>query len=89
MTAEPEQVEMFDVTEPPVSGPRGARRDDGRVHYQPYAGHERCDDCMALHAERPDAPLARTARVRRRRAGEPERLLCSAHAEVRRRETGD
>lgn len=39
-----------------------------------------CDDCMLLHAQRPDAPLARRARWRYTHRDGTDRILCTGHA---------
>lgn len=55
----------------------------GRVRWSPLVGRVSgapCDDCMQLHTERPDAPLARRAKWRRTQGG-ADRLLCYAHAQ--------
>jgi hypothetical protein len=40
-----------------------------------------CDDCTALHAEQPAAPLARRAKWRRTEAAD-RRYLCDGHADM-------
>lgn len=48
-----------------------------------------CDDCMQLHVERRDAPLARRARWRRTQVGVPTRYLCAPHRAEWRQLDGD
>jgi hypothetical protein len=76
------QPPLFEYVGPPV--PRPSRRPppaQGQVRWtRVTAQGTPCDDCMALHVERADAPLARRARFRRAQ-GDTDRLLCGEHAE--------
>jgi hypothetical protein len=75
---------LFEVEPAQVQPPRyRPLMPPGRVRWSKLTGRTSgtpCDDCMQLHTERPDAPLARRARWRRVQGG-ADRLLCYPHAQ--------
>lgn len=81
---------LFDVGTAQVPRARRTPPGTGRVTWGKYRPKEpvKCDDCMSiLAAASGKAPVARTARWRRRQ-GDADRLLCGGHMEQRRHEEG-
>jgi hypothetical protein len=86
---DPDQPELFPVTEPPVKTPKRPPA-NGAARWSKYRPKYpvKCDDCMLLLAQqRGQAPASRQAKFRRQQGG-ADLLLCYGHAQARRDEDG-
>jgi hypothetical protein len=86
---DPDQLELFQPTDPPVVLPKRGKV-NGKPRWSQYRPKYpvKCDDCMLLLVQtQGQAPASRAAKFRRQQGGN-DLLLCYGHAQARRDEDG-